>query len=405
MLSKVSDEVSNAFDMASKASDEVSNAFDMASKASDEVSNAFDMASKASDRVSNAFDTIFLSKNPIDFKKDILYLCETEFKNDLIMRKTYIKVKDFALTALNKAEFIGFLSRVITILKELKEGSSSGSEPDLPEVQSETDGVASLYIDQALIDELQACLDELQDRTRNSRSTLATKTLEQIDKERDALVSYILTVLAQSLDLSLADQREAGTILYNDLKVYAGATGLPQTQETVTINGMIGDAESEKLAPHVETMGLTPHFEELKRLNNLYEKQSRERDDETAPAEVSTKELRQQATALYQEIVDRANGANLLHESEDTLAFMKAINRLIEKTEADYNRRKAQGGKGDDEDETPTDTPADDEKPSEDETPTVDETPDEGETPDETPDEGETPGEGTEEPDDRPVVQ
>ena len=111
------------------------------------------------------------------------------------------------------------------------------------------------------------------------------------------------------------------------------------------------------------------------------------------------------AAALSQEIVDRANGANLLHESEDTLAFMKAINRLIEKTEADYNRRKAQGGKSDDEDETPTDTPADDEKPSEDETPTVDETPDEGETPDETPDEGETPGEGTEEPDDRPVVQ
>ena len=172
------------------------------------------------------------------------------------MRKTYIKVKDLGMARLNKAEFLGFLSRVITILKELKEGSSSGSEPDLPEVQSETDGVASLYIDQALIDELQACLDELQDRTRNSRSTLATKTLEQIDKERDALVSYILTVLAQSLDLSLADQREAGTILYNDLNVYAGATGLPQTQETVTINGMIGDAESEKLAPHVETMGL-----------------------------------------------------------------------------------------------------------------------------------------------------
>lgn len=186
------------------------------------------------------------------------------------MRKTYIKVKDLGMARLNKAEFLGFLSRVITILKELKEGSSSGSEPDLPEVQSETDGVASLYIDQALIDELQACLDELQDRTRNSRSTLATKTLEQIDKERDALVSYILTVLAQSLDLSLADQREAGTILYNDLKVYAGATGLPQTQETVTINGMIGDAESEKLAPHVETMGLTPHFEELKRLSLIH---------------------------------------------------------------------------------------------------------------------------------------
>ena len=31
------------------------------------------------------------------------------------MRKTYIKVKDFAMSNLNKAEFIGFLSRVITI--------------------------------------------------------------------------------------------------------------------------------------------------------------------------------------------------------------------------------------------------------------------------------------------------
>ena len=334
------------------------------------------------------------------------------------MRKTILHVSDFKITRLNKAEFLGFLSSVMDLLLAIKDAAGSGGESDLPEVQSATDGIEELYIDQDLLDELQACIDLLTDMTRESRASVQTEDLAQLDKDRDALLDYIFAALEKAAKLPLATQREAGRILYNALKVYANIMRLPQKQETVEVRGMLLDMEKETLAPHVETMGLSPYAAELKRINDLYAEKTKTRSDETAPSEVKTDDIRKQAGALYQEIAERAFAANLLHETETTSQFIKDLNRLIETTIADYNRRRTKGeGKPStdekpqpepDEDETPdegtTTNPDDSQNPDEGTQPNPDDTPDTGEDDTQNPDDSQTGG-GEEEPDDRPVVQ
>ena len=320
------------------------------------------------------------------------------------MRKTILHVSDFKITRLNKAEFLGFLSSVMDLLLAIKDAAGSGGESDLPEVQSATDGIEELYIDQDLLDELQACIDLLTDMTRESRASVQTEDLAQLDKDRDALLDYIFAALEKAAKLPLATQREAGRILYNALKVYANIMRLPQKQETVEIRGMLLDMEKETLAPHVETMGLSPYAAELKRINDLYAEKTKTRSDETAPSEVKTDDIRKQAGALYQEIAERAFAANLLHETETTSQFIKDLNRLIETTIADYNRRRTKGEGKPSTDEKPQPEPDEDETPDEGTTTNPDDTPDTGEDDTQNPDDSQTGG-GEEEPDDRPVVQ
>ena len=135
-------------------------------------------------------------------------------------------------------------------------------------------------------------------------------------------------------------------------------------------------------------------------------------------AQLAAAGIEAQAGALYQEIAERAFAANLLHETETTSQFIKDLNRLIETTIADYNRRRTKGeGKPStdekpqpepDEDETPdegtTTNPDDTQNPDEGTQPNPDDTPDTGEDDTQNPDDSQTGG-GEEEPDDRPVVQ
>lgn len=263
------------------------------------------------------------------------------------MRKDYLKVSGINLARFNKAEFIAFLSRVMSILPGNNGDTGGDDDFDGPQVQSTTDGVASLYIDQELIDELQGCIDRLTDLNRETRSSVSTQTLAQLDKERDALLAYIFATLSQSRNLPLEEQRESGTILYNALKVYAGAGRLPQTQETYVIKGMLLDIEKEELSTHVEKMGLKPYVEKLRAINDEYELESLIRNRETAPLAETAEDIRAQATKLYQELADRAFAANLLHGSDESLEFIEHLNIEIDVAEKAYKRRMAQG-KGED---------------------------------------------------------
>ena len=258
------------------------------------------------------------------------------------MREEYLKVSGINLARFNKAEFIAFLSRVMSILPGNSDDTDVDEGSGGPQVQSITDGVDSLYIDQDLIDELQGCIDSLTDLNRETRSSVSTQTLAQLDKERDALLSYIFATLSQSLNLPLDEQRESGTILYNALKVYTGAGRLPQTQETYVIKGMLLDMEKDELSPHVEKMGLKPYAEKLKAINEQYEEQSIIRNRETAPLSETAEDIRARATKLYQELADRAFAANLLHKSDESLEFIEHLNIEIDVAEKAYKRRMAQ---------------------------------------------------------------
>ena len=331
------------------------------------------------------------------------------------MRKEYLRVEEIAITRLNNAEYIGLMQRVLKRLPR-KQSSSGGSEEDGPQVQSVEprtgEVVDELYIDAELVEELQACIDELNNLTFDARRSLATAELEELDRQRDLLVAYMISASKQASALPFATKSKAGKELYVVLEPFTGIRNKAYRSETVLVNNMLNAIEKKGLTAHLTTLGLDETFAELKRLNDLFEETSAERSGTAAPKrlEERSREIRARADKLYREIADRAFAANLLFPTEETENFIVQLNNELLEAEADYNRRM---GKGDSEDSSQepadkpstdgTETPGGQEKPSEEQ-----ETPSTGgeENPStEEPTDPETPGGETTEPDDRPVVQ
>ena len=221
------------------------------------------------------------------------------------MKKSYLEVEEIYLRGLQNAEFISLLQRAITLLPRKQ---SSGGEDGQPSVQgldtqAETEGEISdsMYIDDELVERLQSILDQLSDLTLESRSELQSKELEQIDRDRDVLLGFVFKTMGQAAILPLETQRKAGLVLDNELGVYAGTGELPQTKETAVVRGMIKDSKKTDVAEAISTLGLTPIFAELERLNDLFEKTEIARNNAVAPrrTEAKTKELRAEATLIY----------------------------------------------------------------------------------------------------------
>lgn len=243
------------------------------------------------------------------------------------MEKKYLTIDTVALTRLNKAELLAFLSRVITIL---------------PEADAADGGVESLYIPQELLDAFKTCVEKLAQITRESRSSVKTKELAKIDEERNALLLYIFGVVSQAGNLPLEGQREAGKVLFAELKGYSSAHRLPQTQKTVAINSMVAAVGDGGMASHIATLGLQPHIDELQRLNGIYEQTSMLRTREMLPLQDTAAGLRGEAILLYEEVADRAFATNLLFGTQEAADFIQKLNIEIRESKIAYNRRMAQ---------------------------------------------------------------
>ena len=297
----------------------------------------------------------------------------------------YARVNAMYLGRFTLSEFIYLATQIIKFLEKMQE-QQGGGESDLPEVQSaqrSADGVPALYISQELIDAMKADLQEMIELNKQTRSSVETKRLLELDRQRDRLAAYILGVTARASELPDDEDRKLGEELYNELKVYEGIGKLPQDDETVTIRGMLNDIRKEKFAAALTAFGIEKYANQLEEVNEQYAELASQRSDNTKETKkkANNAELRARLSKMLEAVADYAFAANLLHGTEETAAFIEDLNLFIEERKQKHNLR----GSNDEEDEDNDDAPTD-------ETPGT-------ETP------GNPDGETPEEPDDRPVVQ
>lgn len=317
------------------------------------------------------------------------------------MKKAYLEVEKVYLRDLQNAEFIGLLQRSITLLPR-KQPSGGGEGPSVQSLDTQAEDAEisdSMYIDDELVGRLQSVLDQLSDLTLESRSDLRTKELEKLDRDRDALLGYAFKIIGQAPLLPLETQRQAGLVLDNELGGYTGTGSLPRNKETTVIRGMLRDSKKTEVAEAISTLGLTPIFAELERLNDLFEETDIARNNDAAPrrTQAKTKELRDEATLLFEEITDRAFAANLLHGNDETRTYILNLNEAIHaaKTAVNLRGKKGKGDSTTDKEETPGETDEPSSKPGD--------TDDSGTTT--PPAEEETPPTDGGDDSDRPVVQ
>lgn len=255
---------------------------------------------------------------------------------------TFLKFSDPLLSRYNIAEYLSLFRRFRALLPFPKQG-----EDDRPVIESlnlnESNGVPALGISAELVAKLDEVIAQLTELNNQTRATLETEQLSEVDKQRDDVGVYALERIFRSATLPLQSEREAGKTLKLVAKPYRGFYALPNNQETETIKGLLLDLRKPEHAAAVQTLGLTPYLDELERLNNLYESLAAQRAAvRLANAIDNSKIVRAQGNDIYDDMTSLAFAWSLAHPSDEATAFIHNVNALLADAQTAYNQRMAQ---------------------------------------------------------------
>ena len=271
------------------------------------------------------------------FVSNILLPCRTliNFNN---MR--FVHFTEPALSRLNNAEYASFISRFMGYLP-LAEETTDENIPDELDLDDPELGAPALAIPAEIVSQMKTLLSQLMDLTKQTRSSVETKKMNDLEKQRDAIATFITNRVYRSSTLPMEAEKEAGELLYNTLNPYLGMPELPLNQETITIKGLLKDLRKEEFAEAVVTLGVVNYMNELERVNNAYEELSVQRTSNNALQRASAKsrELRTEMNGLYTDMTDLAFASNVLNPSEESAAFIRDVNNLIAETQATRNLR------------------------------------------------------------------
>lgn len=252
----------------------------------------------------------------------------------------FVHFTEPALSRLNNAEYASFISRFMGYLP-LAEETTDENIPDELDLDDPELGAPALAIPAEIVSQMKTLLSQLMDLTKQTRSSVETKKMNDLEKQRDAIATFITNRVYRSSTLPMEAEKEAGELLYNTVKPYLGIAELPLNQETITIKGLLMDLRKEEIAEAVVTLGLVNYMNELERVNNAYEELSVQRTSNNALQRASAKsrELRTEMNGLYTDMTDLAFASNVLNPSEESAAFIRDVNNLIAETQATRNLR------------------------------------------------------------------
>lgn len=257
---------------------------------------------------------------------------------------TFLNFSDPFLGRYNVAEYLSFLRRFRALLPF--------PEEDRPVINSldEANGVPALGISAGLLAQLDEVIAQLTELNNQSRASLESEQLIDLDKQRDNVSVYILDRINRSSTLPLKAERDAGKSLFLLAKPYKGIYQLPFNQETETIKGLLFDLRKEENAAAVQALGLTPYLDELERLNNEYEALAAQRAAaRLANAVDNSKIVRAKGNDIYEDMTALAFAWSLANPSDEATAFIRNVNALIADAQTAYNQRMGQKKKtGDD---------------------------------------------------------
>lgn len=185
-----------------------------------------------------------------------------------------------------------------------------------------------------------SAIAEEADVVNRQRSSVITAELEQMDKERNGYVSYILATADTAKHAPTPAGREAHRILKLVLKPYKGLTHYTHMQESGGIIALLKDLRAVNLAVHITTLALKSTMDLLDTKNNEYVELDKKRILET-PSKMATDAARATTDGIYREMVDKVNATVVLTPNDEAVALVEALNHFIDQTNHYYNIRTA----------------------------------------------------------------
>ena len=228
---------------------------------------------------------------------------------------------------LNNAEYLNLMSRLRALI-----------ETATPEGVGLTAGEMT---------EFSELVDQLQARVNYTTASALTGQLDDLEKQRDSLLTFLFATINSGVSLPIAAQSEAAKALELIIRPYKNTQSLPDQQETVVINGLLADLGADSAETALATLGQTAIVAELKKINDQYAELTaqRSRDSEArAVATESAGSLRKRIDPLFEAIRQIAQA----DPTAATAEFVLAFNGLVREVDRLYNLRtgntQAEGG-------------------------------------------------------------
>lgn len=244
------------------------------------------------------------------------------------------KISSINLGKFNNAEYANFSQRTARLIQ--------------------TATPAALGLTQAMYDAYAQNINRLSDIVAQSRISEETVDIAQVDRECDELIVYINAAIRTAKMSPVADQRAAGTLLYNVTKPYIGMQSLAQGQQVQTTRGYLMDLGKDQNVDAIDTLVLGPAIQQLRQKNNQYAALL----DSRAASQVANKldpgyAVREEMNVQYDELVTLAFVTSVANPSPAADTFVTAMNKLIADTNTAFNQRMAQKKSKKDEEENP----------------------------------------------------
>ena len=163
---------------------------------------------------------------------------------------SYLKIDTIGLSKLNNAEYTNFMNRTLNY------AVAAGTE--------------AIGASEALIDGITANVNKMTDIVAQSRASVETAQIAEVDKKADSLIVYLMAAFRTNRTSPIQAMRTAAETLYMKTKPYVGCQTLPQGQQIQKMRGLLSDISSTEMSAHITTLGLTAVVEELNTVTAQY---------------------------------------------------------------------------------------------------------------------------------------
>lgn len=212
---------------------------------------------------------------------------------------------------------------------------------------------------QPLLADWKASIDMEVEITREAAASADTIVLEELDKKRDAIISYIFEGIKYERNYGLIEARQkAAQRLYITSKTYKNLQREAYQEQTAQTIGLIGDLQKTQNFQDLKTLGLDVWISQLQTVNEEFKGKYATRSATRAQTKLPTaKEQRKISDDIYSRICERIQGSFIFVDTDaerERINFLVSLmNQRIEEHRARYNQATGQttsktdgGGKG-----------------------------------------------------------
>ena len=192
----------------------------------------------------------------------------------------------------------------------------------------------------------QEAVDRLNKAISKNPRLANTQKIAKADAFRDRVINRFFKLIKEMRKSPIPEENAAGTTLWNIASPYEGLTRYEINKQTALTKRLTSDLKTPEAVAAIEVLNLSRLAAQIEQYNNEVEALMAERiDKETEKTKVNTLEQRNEANALYEEVVQLINASALLKSDDSIDELVERANTLIEAYRRVISHQRA-GGSG-----------------------------------------------------------